>query len=260
MIYRDEQFYPVSQDDGMDSCVRNAILCVTYGPTLTKPNLAQMPAMMFTYCKDGLGVRHPNEFPANNPKNFTRDQHTCLVAGLYAQQDTKELKELFFATLKRGFTTQSTERDVPGSTKLPFPHWNYRDSNPEPTSFPFYKGKPKAHNYSNLEFKYFDGPDLLLPNHIWMMIKASKLYSLYFMALIGIPFFIISLIFHRLSNKQEQNQIYCEAYVNGTWAMKLFDKLCPKWKTYNYEYWTSRNEVEYHDLMVVALGERIGKD
>ena len=68
------------------------------------------------------GVRHPTEFPANNPKNFSRDQLLCLLAGLYKQGRIDICIKLHDAAKARGWWAQNIEDDVPGSTKR-FADW-----------------------------------------------------------------------------------------------------------------------------------------
>ncbi len=72
---------------------------------------------MRKYLINGEGVRHPVEFPSNNPNNFTRDQLMCLAAGLKAQGREAEVKVLYDAAVSRFYRAQNSEADVPGSTK-----------------------------------------------------------------------------------------------------------------------------------------------
>ena len=69
------------------------------------------------YVQGYEAVRCPIGAPANNPKNFTRDQLICLAAGLSVQGNFKALAKLEEAAMVRGWRAQNTEYDVPGSKK-----------------------------------------------------------------------------------------------------------------------------------------------
>ena len=203
MIYLDDSGYPLSQGlDGGDSAVRAGILVMTNPET---------PLSLIPYENKGLLTRHPEQFPWNNPNNFTRDQLIPMLAGLYARSQTGYfLSEYYQALIKRVFKThakrlffsQSIERDKPGSTKRLWPHDFYKDSNPVSTTYPcklnlktlssFEKTIPVKFDMDGndypVESRVFDYRDPLLPNHMWCLIKTSKTYCLYPLALIGIPF------------------------------------------------------------------------
>ena len=250
MIMFNRYGFPVSKDDGMDSCVRNSILTIG-----GKNKVAMKEYVVKIDSKTTVGLRSPDGYPEANYKNFTRDQHTCLIAGLYAEGRHDLIKNIFTTRARNLFLCQSVERDKRGSTKLPYPHYFYKDSEPVSDTYPFWN-KPNGSKYSTLQFKAFDGPDILLPNHIWMMIKGAKLYWLYWFALIGIPFFLLDLLFHSYSNKTEENQMFCQAYVNGSWALSLYKLINTKWELRNMIYWGSRDEFEYHDIMEGVLNEK----
>jgi hypothetical protein len=174
--------------------------------------------------------------PWNNWLNFTRDQLIPIVAGTLAQADTNEAcRAVFWTHLRRGFFCQNFQRDHVGTWKKPWPHIMTGGD-------PVDEGKNRN----------FDFADPLLPNHIWALIKAARIKWLYVFGVIGIPWFIINMIFHSLSGHKEHNQIICECYINGSWALKLFRLVVRNWEKDSFNYWNSRNEIEYH-LHLVEL-------
>lgn len=251
MLYFDPQGYPKSIDDSMDSAVRAGILTITGSQNYLLQNYI-----------DNVGSmrRHPTEVPANNPRNCTRDQMLPLIAGFYAMANDEYLpnnsyykqsiKKFFWRRFKSFFFMQNTERDRVNSVKYPFSHSFYKDSNPTPLTYPFYKGQVPSIEGVTIETKKFDGADPLMPNHIWFLIKAGRIYGLYPFALIGIPFFILTLIAHSFGDHNEENQMLAEAYVNGKLGLLLYKLINRKWKARSEKYWTERNEVEYHDMIV----------
>lgn len=69
--------------------------------------------------EDGNGtmVRHPKEYPWNNPKNCSRDQLIAFTAGCWRAGQTSIAQRLLREHEARGYFCQNTERDEPGSTK-----------------------------------------------------------------------------------------------------------------------------------------------
>ena len=106
------------------------------------------------------------------------------------------------------------------------------------------------------EYKKFDAADIIMPQHIWHMIKASRTYFLYPFAIIGLPCYLLDLVVHSLSSsKFEENQHICMAYVQGRWALKLFKMLNRNWEVTSLKYWSDRSEVEYHEAIVKMMSE-----
>lgn len=264
MIYLDDSGYPLSEGlDGGDSAVRAGIL------VMTNPEVS---LSLIPYENKGMLTRHPEQFPWNNPNNFTRDQLMPMLAGLYARSQAgyfisgyyKDLlKRVFKTHAKRLFFSQSIDRDKPGSTKILYPHDFYKDSNPVPTTYrrrfnietmTFEKTMPLKlkDDWSEypIESRVFDYRDPLLPNHVWCLIKSSRTYWLYPLALIGIPFFLITLFAHANGNHNEENQMLAEAYIMGPWALKLYKLVNDRWEERSEYYWTQRNEIEYHEAIV----------
>lgn len=265
MIYIDK--YPVDRNyDGGDSAVRVGIMNMSVDNATWSPI-----ALILDFFTDKGMVRHPKQFPWNNPKNFTRDQTLCLVAGAYRQSFSHIignriyrdlLKTALFDHIKRCFFTQSIERDKIGSTKMLYPHDFYKDSNPISTT---YRRRFNIETMSfertilnrfdmdgndwPIESRIVDYRDFMFPNHMWMLIKAARYYPLYVFGLIGIPFFILMLLLHSFGKPNEENQMIAECYVNGKWALRLYRFLHRRWKTISFKYWNERDEVEYHHYL-----------
>lgn len=218
MIYLDDKGYPVDQTkDGGDSAVRHGILSLC--GVATKSNEA------YEYGENtGMIVRHPNQVPWNNPKNFSRDQLMVFVGGLKASQSPRIAPQVFYAHLKRFFFAQNFERDHVGTTKYPWPHK--------------VDGK----------WRLFDFADPLLPNHIGAIILSGRVRWTYPFLLLAYPWHLFSLLFHSLGSHHEENQMIAECYIYGT--LKVYKRIHKKWKEVSEEYWKKRNEIEYHDMLV----------
>lgn len=253
MIYLDINGFPVDASyDGGDSAVRAGIIAVC-NPSTTI-NLEQY------YTHSGNMVRHPTQIPSNNPKNFTRDQMLCIVAGLYAQGKYDIIKKVLYGRLKAFCFAANTERDYAGSTKMKRPHSFYKDSNPNTKTVPMkfdwssFKFKIDIDEFDmthELESKMFDSADPLLPNHIWFLIKAAKAYWLYPFFLVGMPIHLVSMYIHSKTDHFEENQAICESYVCGT--LNLFKLWNKNWKAINSKYWSDRNELEYQTMLEAKL-------
>jgi len=246
MIKLDQDGVPtdVISKDYMDSAVRAGIL------TITKHDKA--PYLKYYVLNNGEFIRGPKTSKATNPKNFTRDQMLCLVAGLSTNAEYHEdIRTNLYNRIKSFFFAQNTERDEPGSTKYQKEHFFYKDSIPNSTTT---FDVTELNLRYEVESKKFDGPDILMPQHLWHMIKASRTYWLYPFALIGLPCYLLDLVVHSLSsNKFEENQHICMAYVQGKWAMKLYKVLNRNWKQVSMKYWLDRNEIEYHDSLLEMM-------
>lgn len=194
--------------------------------------------------KSGLCVRHPMEYPWNNPWNFTKDQLKPLVAGLHKVKRQDLIRSIFWSHVKRFFFCQNFQRDYPGTWKYPWPH-------------KMQGGDIK----DNGKWRMFDFADPLLPNDIWFMIKASNIKLLYPLGIFGIPFFIISLfIFCKLNKGNDEGQTISECAVNGDWAIKLYTIFRKDWNKRLYSYWGSRNQTPMANLIVTKINEIVGKN
>lgn len=208
--------------DGGDSAMRAGISSAFGVEFLSKP---------WAYVNDqGICVRHPVQKPWDNPNNFSRDQLICLVFGLKREGRLTSLNAIFWSHAKRLFFCQNIDRDRRFSRKHPYPH-SYEEN-----------GK--------IVRKLFDYRDPLLPHDVWYLIKCAEIKWLYPFAVIGIPSFIIALFIHTRSKWNEDNQIICQCFANGSWAVKLFKWLKPNWKNSVAHYWLSRNEPYFSEIII----------
>lgn len=229
MIYLDDDKFPVDSTlDGGDSSMRMGMLLLCGQTTACNVRLYEHEL------DSGILRRHPSQDPWSNPWNFTRDQLVPITAGLHRLGMESFCQRIFYAHAKRFFFCQNFERDYAGSKKFPWPHTFIND-----------RGEP--------ETRKFDFADVLMPDHIWHLILCARLWYLYPFAIIGIPWFILSLYFHSISSHKEHNQIICQAKVNGKWAVKMFKFLVKDWRVDLWEYWADRNEREYAKLIIDDL-------
>ena len=230
MIFRDSSGYPVNRDqDGMDSSVRAGMLTICHPSGET--------AHIEDYVQPwGLCVRHPTGYPESNKWNFTKDQLKPLVAGLYAIGRHDLIRKIFYAHLIRFMFCQDIQRDVTGSWKFPWPH----------TAQDWSKDQGRLYFKGPQEFRLFDCSEPLLPDDWWFLIKAGKMYPLYALVILGIPWWVTALYFHTKSNNSEENQMIAMISVFGNWSKQLYVKWNPNWRTKSLVYWLSRGEIEYH--------------
>ena len=188
----------------------------------------------------GVACRSPSQVPWNNPWNFTRDQLMCLVAGFEAVGRHDLVRQLFWRHASRLFFCQNIERDYEGTTKYPWPHRFTND-----------KGEK--------EFRAFDFADILFPDHIWHLILAGRMWYFYPFAFIGIPWLAIGILVRIYSDNRdfELNQLFCQCYVAGKWAMRMFKRI-PDWEISFRKYWAGwRFQGEIAEkLIMLAKRER----
>jgi len=169
------------------------------------------------YIVQGQAVRHPDEFPANNPKNFTRDQLLPLIAGFYFEGGiSSPARKLYEGALARGCRAQNTEADVPGSTK-----------------------------------KFPNGADILNPFHMLVLATAAGKVNP-FWALTGRLFAIFEILFNAaFTPTREPNQLLCSLMVLGPAWVRFYKHVTPKWKEALILYWTGwRNEVALASFLI----------
>lgn len=226
MIYRDEDGYLTDQTgDHGDSAHRAGLLALCKSQAFLD--------YYSLYPKTSLLRRSPVQPPWNNPYNFSKDQLMPLVAGMSVLgYNTYELKALFKSHAKRLFFCQNFERDYSGTTKYPFPHK--------------VDGK----------WRLFDFADPLLPDDIYLLAKAAKLPVRHLLALIGIPWFILTLLIHRFDKSNDEGQIIAKCSIMGKWALRAYRRFKPNFKEALYQYWAvARNEKEYADLLQKLIEE-----
>jgi hypothetical protein len=259
MIFIDEHGYPVNETmDGMDSAVREGIL------QITQPEEWKNVKDPESYENKGYLMRHPLTPPADNEWNNTRDNMIPMIAALYARGKTAALRRVFWATVKRGFFSQSVERDVRWSRKKLYPHIFWKDSYPNTDTrfyFPKLMREPllsvvgmKPGRIVETEFRWADWADPFMLDHIAMLIKATGYWLFY-------PFMVPGLAWLRLSfwmkrnqdqTELELNQLFCQCFVLGPYWLKKI-KTLPNWDKSFKRYWSSRNEAEYADLICKYL-------
>jgi hypothetical protein len=227
--------------DYMDSAVRASILRIC--DSNDAPNLLRY------VLPNGEFVRGPATSKALNYKNFSRDQMLVLVAGLSKTlEGRKAIRKNLWNRIKSFCFAQNTERDEVGSTKYQKMHYFYKDSIPNAATV-FNKQDLVYTNYT-IESKSFDCADILMPQHLWHMIKAGRCYPLYIFAIFGIPCYLLDLLVHSYTKGFEENQHMAMAYVQGSWAVNLYKYINKKWLSTSLNYWLERNEVEYHNMLV----------
>lgn len=255
-FFFDEDGFPRNQTmDGMDTALRAGLLA-----TFSFLGRVRMDLRSFEV-SPGILCRHPKHFPSNNPRNLSRDNEMVLIAGLSAQGEYKIIRRVFYAHLKRLFFCQNFERDVPGSKKYLWPHVFYKDSRPSAKTmlkrFNFKKWKFEvdlpAVDGGEINEKTADFADILLLDNVWFIIRAGRIWYLYWVAIAGIPFFVLSLFVHARTSHKEHLQLAAISKTHGKWAVKLFKKAIPNWKKEIQEYFDSKNEPEYGRIIINDL-------
>lgn len=231
--------------DGMDSANRAGVSGVF--------NVRRKREPLEAYEKDGLCVRHPESevLGANNPWNFTRDQLSTYVAGLWKQGQYKTVRRIFWAHFKRGFFCQNFERDKPGSKKYLWPHVFFKDSNPDATtvlkkfnirswSFSWHIPIPDMPENDPLiiEQRNLDFADPLMPNDIWHLVLCGRMWYFYPLAPLGYLFTYLAILGHCKNNTgDDEAQIICQAKVAGKFFVKLYTKKRKDWEQKLINYW-----------------------
>jgi hypothetical protein len=227
MIYKNENGYPTDgfSHDTMDSAVRISILSF----------MAKQPLLNSYYNPDTkLVVRCPEQAPANNPLNCSRDQMLMLIAAFNFNKSQGICKGILWATIKRFGFAQNIERDVPGSTKHPYPHVFLND-----------------HNI--IERREFDYADPFLPHHLGALIIAARAYILYPFLIFSWLFLLLEILTQPKALDKEQNQLIAMCTVYGKTAMRLYVKHNEYWMSQNRFYWGQRNEDEYADIIEMIV-------
>lgn len=183
----------------------------------------------------GLARRSPEQQPWNNPWNFTRDQLICFVAGLEAIKRHDLIRQLFWRHFIRFFFCQNFERDRKGTKKYPWPHRFIND-----------KGET--------EFRWFDFADPLFIDQICMLILGGRLWYLYPFVLIGnaVLFFRLKVTMKKDQSENELNQLFCQCWVTGRWAVRMFKKI-PGWENSFKNYFCGwRNQCEIGEVLILS--------
>lgn len=244
MIYLDKNYFPSDQTgDQGDSCMRAGVLLLTQSSQNIKFEAALYEK------RDGFFVRHPEQSPWNNEKNFTRDQMMPFIAGLNNHGIHHPVTRHFYERMKCFFFAQNTERDKVGSRKMKCTHYFYKNSIPNTTTWTakqYHSGNIVPVEGFEIECKAFDSADPLLPNHIGALILAGKVWAFAPLLILAYPAHILSLLIHALQRNKEQNQMIAECSIYKTiWLYKRI----VKWESQSEKYWSDRNEIEYHQFL-----------
>lgn len=198
--------------DGGDSASRVGIMALC-GSEVDK-------VVVTLYEQVGLGMRHPTQEPWNNTGNFTRDQLTCLAAGLSAANQVTACRRLYDSHRERGWRCQNVDKDYPGTRK-----------------------------------KWPDGPDWLAPDlRLHLRLCASIPSKNYF---IGWAFLAASLVYNtKIKPEAEQNQFICQLVIAGPEWVKRYKRMHPNWRKNVNEYWDGwRDQGEIGDAIVRLLSK-----
>lgn len=230
MIFKDENGFLVNETgDSMDSCFRMGIATV-FGLQSDFADVYNYVDPIFT------PVRHPKQEPANNPKNFSKDQLIPLFAGLYLKKDTVYSRQIFWKLFRRGFFCFNSERDWPGSTKYP---WPVKMKSKDPSD--------------NGKLRLFDAPDplFLCPHVLLFLARCSRLdFVFYLIAPLGFPVLYLNIVFQSKKIESEINAILLITQILGPKWKNLFKKHNPQWKDQVRYYFDRRNESEYADAII----------
>lgn len=181
---------------------------------------------LVVWCK--FPVRNKFQPPAwDNPLNVTRDQLTPFVCGLHLAEPQHSL---FCRSVKEALSlgapfAPNVERDVPGSTKYPYPHWFKNDR-------------------GEREFRWFDHADLLGSPLRYLiacldgggskhpikraMAKASLLFSVVYKCLVSS---------HSKSYGGDDWQLLCLCLAIEPKFVKLYKRLHPNYIAAIDLYW-----------------------
>lgn len=241
MILRDSYGLLVSENDSMDSAhfTSLAVLAGVQEP---------WKASLFVTDDEWKVVRHPYDKKSNNWKNATRDQMMPTIAALNKNGKHKVCRKIFWDTIKRFCFAQNTERDLPGSKKLFYPHWHWKDSKPELYSLPFWHYSKisllkriaalfETKKYT-LIFKWLDGPDPLFPHYIFMMLAAGWPKHKTIARVLAFPWFVGECLIYRFGSNDDQGALISCAHTLS--FLKLYKRLVPNWEAKCDSYFNPR--------------------
>lgn len=205
---------PSGATDYMDSCHLAGIMIAFKYPGSEKIDMRRY----LKYNENGVlvGVRHPEEVPSNNWKNFTRDQLIPLAVGLRLQGEAGSVRKLYYAAKDRNFFAQNTEADVVGSTK-----------------------------------KFPNGPDPLPPDVINHLRICGDLNPKF----LGKLWFKASCLFNaKFTPLSEPNNMILIALMLGRDYVRFYKKTNPNWRNAISEYWFGwRGEPGLAHVMITTL-------
>ncbi len=222
-----------SNYDGGDSARGDGIFNL-FSP---ESNLKNSPLNYCLSIHSGILFRHPYQDPWKNPKNFSKDQLICFLAGAWKWNTTLSndlLRKVFWRHARRFFFCQNFERDYPGTTKYPWPH-TFTD------------------DHGIVQHRKFDFADPLFPHHIAHLILCARIKWLYPLVPLGWPFLFLSCVFNSRKLDIEQNQLQCMVKVAGKFWVWFYKTCDPNWKIQTWTYWSNRVQTDMADLIMGNL-------
>lgn len=219
MIVRDDNGIIMQHDkitgqrpDGGDSAARTGIMALC--------GSKEDQDVIHMFEQVGLGMRHPYQEPWNNVWNFTRDQLTCLAAGLAASGEQAACMRLYKSHKERGWRAQNREKDAPGTPK-----------------------------------KWPDGPDWLAPDLRLHLRLCAGIKSNWY--LLGWAFLWLSLIYNtKIKPEAEQNQFFCQMVIAGPKWVKRYKRMHPFLFGNLVTYWSEwRDQKEIYMAMAAVLNK-----
>jgi hypothetical protein len=222
------------------------------------------PARAKLFVKDGRVVRHPRpaipenwgiDFipPWDNPRNGTRDQMSPIVGALAAFGYRKECRDIFWRTIKRLGFAQNIERDAPGTTKFPWPHYAHRQMDnphlkknwdhgwPRPlarVAYPVFKALRIVKQEHGGKWVLFDFADPLFPHYILAILVGGWPRFRPLARVLAYPFFVLDALTYRWSLNDDQGAIISCA--NVLHFIGLYKRLVPNWEAKCVAYFNPR--------------------
>jgi hypothetical protein len=227
MIKRNEQgivgqhdiYNPNAPIDLGDSAARTGILAMC-------GSIQDIELLPLFEIEPGFCARAPkgNE-PYDNIWSFSRDQLLQYVAGLPRHQEgSKIAARLLWTHMERFFFCQN---------KL------NTGSKPKPWYVP---------------------ADILTPSHVGHLIRVVKCYPLYPFLLVSYLWLLFDIYWStKVKPTVESNQIVAMCSVAGKWALRLYVKMHPDFKTPLYNYWGGwRDQGEIANAIIDYIEDTVG--
>lgn len=210
IIVQHDIYAPEVRGDGGDSANRTGLMALCE----SQPDMD----VIHMFEQVGLGMRHPTQEPWNNTGNFTRDQLTCLVAGLARSGRDAACKRLLKSHQERGWRCQNVDKDVPGSRK-----------------------------------KWPDGPDWLAPDLRLHLRLCAGVDSRYYF--VGWATLAASLVYNtKIKPEGEQLQFICQVVIAGPEWVKRYKRMHSNYKKAVTDYFCGwRDQPEIAEALINLL-------
>jgi hypothetical protein len=166
-----------------------------------------------------------------------------IVGVLAAHGYTRECQQIFWQTAKRLFFAQNIERDAPGTTKFPWPHYAHRMMDNPRTKAPAFQGWPKAlasiarpvlltlgivKQETGGDWVWFDFVDPMFPHYILCMLAGGWPRLRTLARALAFPFFVLDALTYRWSDNDDAGAIIGSAY--GLGLVSWYKKIVPNWE------------------------------